>query len=175
MKPKLLSMLAALTMAALPSFGADSKGAGAAQVEVTFDHPENFTDVKDSYMSTDKGRDAYLAQFREYLQERAPKFLQSGQKLSVQFTDIDMAGDFEPWRGPAAQDVRILKAIYIPRLKFTYRLTDADGSVVKEGKADLADMNYQNNIIGVSTQEELRYEKHMLDSWIRGELRTKKK
>ena len=37
-----------------------------ARVNVVFDHPENFTDVKDSYLPTDKGRDAILSRIREF-------------------------------------------------------------------------------------------------------------
>ena len=38
-----------------------------------------------------------------------------GDKLTITFTDIDLAGDFEPWRGPQWDEVRIVKAIYPPR------------------------------------------------------------
>jgi len=172
MKTRLSLLLgAALTFATLVH-AADTKGTGdAARVEVLFDHPENFTDLKDSYMATDKGREAYMDSFREYLQRNATRRLPEGQKLSITFTDIDMAGDFEPWRGPSASDVRIIKDIYIPRLKFTYRITDAQDAVVKEGKADLSDLNFQMNLSATfNSSDPLRYEKHMLDDWMRNEL-----
>ena len=178
MKPNLSLMFSAALLAATLGYAADAPSENAQRVQVQFDHPENFTDLKDSYMATDKGRESYMEMFKDYLQQNASKRLPEGQKLSITFTDIDMAGDFEPWRGASASDVRIVKAIYIPRLKFTYRITDAAGAVVKEGKAELSDMNFQNNLVGTfNSSDPLRYEKHMLDDWMRDELgaRTKKK
>lgn len=172
MKTKLSVLFgAALSLAAL-GYAADSKSDGyAARVEVLFDHPENFTDLKDSYMATDRGRDAYAETIREYLQQNAARRLPEGQKLSITFTDIDMAGEFEPWRGPAASDVRIIKDIYIPRMKFTYRITDAQDAVIKEGKAELSDLNFQMNLpTSINSSDPLRYEKRLLDDWMRSEL-----
>jgi hypothetical protein len=174
MKPLIVSLLAAAALA-LPANAADQKANTSGQVEVIFDKPEDFRDVKDSHLGTDKGRDANLAQFRSYLEERAPRYLAPGQKLTVTFTDIDMAGEFEPWHGPTAQDVRIIKAIYVPRMELTYRVTDANGAVVKEGKSKLTDLNFQMNVSTATTTDPLRYEKRLLDDWLRNELRGLKK
>ncbi|MFT3868569.1 MAG: DUF3016 domain-containing protein [Nibricoccus sp.] len=137
------------------------------QVDVIFDHPENFTDVKDSQMGSEKGRDGYLALLKDHLQERAPRYLTEGQKLTITFTNIDMAGDFEPWRGIDFNDVRIVKEIYPPRMNFTYKLVDGTGSVVKEGQEKLLDMSFQMNASPVNATDSLRYEKAMLDNWLR--------
>ena len=169
---------AALSLATLGYSAGAKANENAARVEVLFHEPENFTDLKDSYMASDKGREGYMDSLREYLQQNAVRRLPEGQKLSINFTDIDMAGDFEPWRGASASDVRIIKAIYIPRMKFIYSITDAQGGVVKEGKAELSDMNFQNNLsAAINSSDSLRYEKHMLDDWMRSELGavTKKK
>lgn len=165
-------LLAAAALAALPSFAADPGAAG--QVEVTFENPDKFRDIKDSSMDTEKGREANLALIRQYIEERGARLLAPGQKLSVTVTDIDLAGEYEPWRGPSAQDVRIVKSIYPPRFELSYRVTDATGTVVKEGKSKLSDMNFQNNVSSANTSDPLRYEKRLLDDWLRSELRLKK-
>jgi hypothetical protein len=54
---------------------------GPSQVEVVFFEPEKFTDVKDSYMGTDKGRDSTLELIKEYLVTRGVRGLLPGQKL----------------------------------------------------------------------------------------------
>lgn len=170
MKTKISALFGVALFAAALGHAADNR-AGNDRVDVQFDHPEKFTDLKDSYMPTDKGQQAYMDMLREFIQRRASKQLPEGQSLSITFTDIDMAGDFEPWRGPSASDVRIVKAIYIPRLKFNYRVTDASGAVVKEGTANLTDLNFQNDLATtIDTSDPLRYEKRLLDDWIRGEL-----
>ena len=73
------------------------------RTEVIFDHPEKFTDVKNASCPSDKGRDGILEQLRGHLVSRADSYIPEGCKLSITFTDIDLAGDFEPWRGPAWQ------------------------------------------------------------------------
>jgi hypothetical protein len=171
MKTKIALFIATFAASALAGFAADRNSEAASRVEVNFQNPENFTDVKDSFTGTDRGRDAYLEMFRDYLQKNASRRLADGQKLSITFTDIDLAGDFEPQRGPSAQDVRIIKSIYVPRLKFDFRLTDASGNVVKEGKASLTDLNFQHSVSPVfASSDELRYEKRMLDDWMSNEL-----
>lgn len=137
------------------------------QVDVIFDHPENFTDVKDSQLGSDRGRDDYLALFKEYIQERAPRYLTEGQALQLTVSDLDMAGDFEPWRGPNYSDVRIVKDIYPPRMKFSYKVTDSAGAVVKEGKESLIDTSFQFSVSPINTNDSLRYEKAMFDNWLR--------
>lgn len=137
------------------------------QVDVAFDQPEKFTDVRDSYTGTDKGRDGLLGLLKEHLQQRAPRYLPEGQKLSVTFTDVDLAGDYEPWRGVNFHDVRIVKDIYPPRLNFTYKVTDASGAVVKEGSEKLVELAFQMSASPMSSQDSLRYEKAMLDNWLR--------
>lgn len=137
------------------------------RVEVVFDHPENFTDVKDSQMGSEKGRDGYLGFIKEHLQERAQRYLEEGQTLAVTFTNIDMAGDFEPWRGAEYSDVRIVKEIYPPRMNFSYKLVNASGAVVKEGEEKLIDMSFQTNASLFNANDSLRYEKAMLDNWLR--------
>lgn len=169
---KTVSALLGAALLATGAFAASNdQSANSARVDVQFDHPENFTDLKDAYMPSDKGQQAYMEMFRDYIQERAARRLPEGQKLTITFTDIDMAGDFEPWRGPSAQDVRIVKSIYVPRLKFNYRITDAGGGVVKDGSANLTDLSFQQNLSNaIDTSDPLRYEKRLLDDWMRSEL-----
>jgi len=137
------------------------------RVEVLFDHPGKFTDVRDSQLGSDKGRDAYLEELKDYLQERAAHLLVEGQTLTVAFTDVDLAGEFEPWRGPNYGDIRVIKDIYPPRLNFTYKVVDASGALVKEGQEKLRDTAFQSSTNPFNSQESLHYEKALLDNWLR--------
>lgn len=140
-----------------------------ARAEVLFFEPQKFTDVKDSSMG-DADRTTYLEQIRDHLLEQAKYHVPEGHKLSVTFTDIDMAGDFEPWRGPRWDDIRIVKDIYPPRMVLTFRLTDAQGNVVKEGKRELRDLAFMMKISMTFRDDPVRHEKALLDDWIRTEL-----
>lgn len=141
----------------------------APRVTVAFFEPEKFTDVRDSGLFSDSGRSAYLEQLRDHLLEQAPRYLLEGQRLEITFTDIDLAGDFELWRGPQYFDVRMVRDIYPPRLEFSFRLLDATGKGVKEARRTLLDLAFQLRASGWSQHDPLRYEKSMLDDWLREE------
>lgn len=147
---------------------APATGKVIARAEVNFFEPKKFTDVKDT-SNGDYERTTYLDQIRDHLLEQAKYFVPEGHLLSVTFTDIDMAGDFEPWRGPRFDDIRIVKDIYPPRLVFSFRLTDAEGNVVKEGKRDLRDLAFLMKITMAFRDDSVRHEKAMLDDWLRAE------
>lgn len=140
-----------------------------ARAEVLFFEPQKFTDVRDSQMG-DASRTTYLEQIRDHLLEQAKYRVPEGHLLNVTFTDIDMAGDFEPWRGPRFDDIRIVKDIYPPRISLSFRLTDAEGNVVKEGKRELRDMAFMMKITVGFRDDSVRHEKALLDDWLRNEL-----
>lgn len=159
---------AALALAAAGTlYGADAPSAP--WVEIVFDHPEKFTDIKDQLMPTEKGQQAILDRFREFLTSGSKRFIPNGCKLSITFTDIDLAGDFEPWRGPNWDEVRIVKAIYPPRFKFTWTVTDAAGKVIKQGREDICDLSFDMRLTA-NLDDPLRFEKDILRDWMSSEL-----
>lgn len=139
-----------------------------ARAEVNFFEPEKFTDVRDSYTG-DYERTSYLDGIRNHLLEQAKYYVPEGHMLSVTFTDIDMAGDFEPWRGPRFSDIRIVKDMYPPRIALAFRLVDAEGNVVKEGKRELRDLSFMMKITMSFRDDPVRHEKALLDDWLRDE------
>jgi len=172
-----LSLLATLLPAALwfsagcqtqsstPTPGSVS-GASDGRVQVMFENSAKYTDVRSTYQgSADQG---YLDELQRYIDRMARTYLPDGLHLMVRFNDIDMAGDFEPWR-PQATDVRIVKDIYVPRLKFSYTISDAAGNVVSEGEENLTDLTFQTRV-RIDTHDPLFYEKSLLDDWMRAKL-----
>lgn len=160
----LLGLLAASPVLALQPPGART----VARAEVVFFEPEKFTDVRDSQMG-DYKRTTYLDQIRDHLLEQAKYFVPDGHKLTVTFTDIDMAGDFEPWRGARFDDIRVVKDLYPPRVKLSFRLTDADGNVVKQGDRQLSDLAFMMKIPMGFRDDSVRHEKALLDDWLRAD------
>jgi Protein of unknown function (DUF3016) len=142
----------------------------APRVDVVFDHPENFADVKDGEPSTDRGRDYILGQIRSYLVSRVSPMIPEGDKLTITFTDIHLAGSFEPWRGPMWSNVRIVKDIYPPVFKFTYGVTDSTGKVLRSGPVDIVDGGFQFRTV-LDNNDTLRYEKAVLSDWATSTLR----
>jgi hypothetical protein len=136
------------------------------RAEVQFLESEKFTDVRSSL--DDQGdRNGYLDQLRDHIAKASAEFLPEGQKLQMTFTDIDLAGDFPPGRSANANSVRVMKDIYPPRMAFAYRVTDASGNVVKEGKEELTDPNYMTTMSLTERTDPLRYDKALLSDWFR--------
>ena len=129
-----LSIVFSLSLIACgTAFAADTAKTDPANVTIAFEHPDKFTDVKDGYMATDKGRDGILDDIKEY--------------------------------------VRIMKDTYPPRLDIQFKITDADGKVLSEGKRELTDLDYLRRLI-LPSSDPLRYEKDLLNDWLREEIRS---
>ena len=175
MKKTLITLAVAIALAGAGLNRAVAFGTGdnAIRTTVIFSAPEKFTDVGNSFHS-DRDRDATLAELKSYLIRRAGAFVSLGEKLTITVTDVDLAGDFEPWRGPQYDDVRIVRDIYPPRIDLTFQLTDADGKVVKEGKRELRDLAFMMKL-SIDQNDPLRFEKNLLDDWLREEFRSLKK
>lgn len=146
---------------------ASSNGVVAADITVEFQNPDDFRDVRDSLGgSTDQNA---LAALRAWLQDHAPARLAAGQKLHVTFTDIDLAGDFLP--GSNVDRVRIIRSVYIPRMEFTFAVTDAAGQVVKQGTRTLTNLDFQTTGRRIGFDQPFYYDKMLLEDWLRKEFR----
>lgn len=164
MKIKIISLIGLLAIGA-PAWSAE---APVTPVEVTFVASENFTDVKDDALDTGRGRDFLLAQLKEYIQSRGPRYLGEAQRLEIKVTNVDLAGEFEPWRGSGFDTVRIMRDIYPPRMMLEFRLFDSQGRVVAEGSRQLQELSYLE-LLSVRTDDRLRYDKEMINNWFRRE------
>jgi len=168
----LLSAIAAFAVVSL-SVAADPVAKNEPLTEVTFQNPDKFADVREDYMGSEKGRDGILEQLKDYIVQQTKSYVPAGQKLLITVTGVDMAGDFEPWRGPQMTDVRVVKDVYPPKVDLTFKLTGPDGKVVKEGKRQLRDLAFMTRI-SINTSDNLRFEKALLDDWIRAEFKRVK-
>jgi len=137
-----------------------------ATVEVNYQAPEQFTDMSMTYPGhgADEG---YLQELRRHIERAAARQIPAGYTLALTITDVDMAGDFEPHRGPNLTDVRIIKRIYPPRINLTYRLTDPSGAVRSEGERQLRNPAFDWNVSPIDREDSLRHEKALLDDFLR--------
>lgn len=170
-----LSGLLAVTQLATAAKGRDQAVIGQdSRINVQFVEPENFTDVRDSYTSTtDHHRAWVLGEVRKFLQKRGESALREDLHLTVRITDIDLAGDFEPWRFRFNDDIRIVKDIYPTRIKLQFQLVDSAGNVVAEGERKLTDFGHITTFSPSS--DSLRFEKEVLRDWLNREFRDYRK
>ena len=159
---------------AFASVASAAPQASDSRVQVDWTKPGDFSEAK-QYPGSGLGRespDEWLTDLANHLRYRAERVLPQGDDLHVTFTNVQRAGTYEPWRGPQWDDVRIIKDIYPPRIDLTFTLSDANGGVVKEGKRELRDPAFlQRGILNES--DPLRFEKRMLDDWLRSEFQEK--
>ncbi len=139
------------------------------RVQVAWAPTETLSEVKDNPMQRGWLRPKdWTRDLGDHLRKRADGILPAGEQLTVSIDDVKLAGAFEPWSGPAAQDIRFLKDIYPPRMDLHYSLTSADGTMIREGQSRLRDGGYLQHTVTTSS-DPLRYDKRMIDVWLRKE------
>ncbi len=138
------------------------------RMTVNFFEAEKFADVGDRSIPSSADRETILAALKEYLIQQACRVIPATHKLIVTVTDLDQAGGFEPWNGPGFDDIRIVKDIYPPRLQLVFRLIDAEGNIVREGRRELRDTAFLMKMT-VNQHDRLRHEKALIENWLRAE------
>lgn len=154
----LLAALLFLAPLALP--------AAEANVKLDWTDPAKFADTRQSMCSSSIKPEEWLRDLARHVESRAASRLAPGQRLEITITDIRRAGQCEPWRGAQASDVRIVKEPYAPRIDLRYALRDAGGTVLREGTEELRDLAFLQRGT-MNANDPLRYEKRMLDEWLR--------
>jgi hypothetical protein len=141
------------------------------RVQVAWAPNDKLAEVKDnpSWRGWLKPAD-WQKSLSEHLRKRADHVLPAGEQLKVTIDDIKLAGDYEPWRGPNAQDIRFLTDLYPPRVDLHYTLIAADGSTLREGASKLRDMGYLQRITPFEN-DPLRFDKRLFDDWLAKEFK----
>src|SRR5215472_16192852 len=75
-----------------------------------------------------------------FFESIGPRYLKSGQVLTLDVLNVDLAGRIEWWRRNF-YDIRIFRDVYPPRFKLNYRLAEA-GRILVEGQETVVDPDY---------------------------------
>jgi hypothetical protein len=159
------SLTLLLTAAIL--FGLDAAsvlGAQPGDVTIQYLHPEKFTDFSiygrdyrwsASYFASEISRDLKPALNRKF----------PGSKLTLRFTDIDLAGSNRTSRG--GRDVRVVRGAMTPaRMSFDFLLQDSAGKILAKGSTRITDTSHSLSTRHPSSSGPLYYEKRMLQKWL---------
>ncbi len=152
-----------------------SSDAFAGTAEVTWQNPDKYTDIKPSN-GTDKSYrksvDKALGGEFKKLAEKLP----SGQKLTVNVTNLDLAGEVDPIPSRGGYQLRVLKDSYYPQMVFEYKITDATGKSVQESKTvDIKDMGFMSGSVNAASSQDFYYERRMIREWFNKDVMTKDK
>lgn len=163
--------LSALLATGLASAPAATPPDDSPRARVEFIDPESFTDARLSHEPVEEGRPVVLRQLREAVESLAEKHLQPGEFLVVRFTDVDMAGTFQPWAGINIIDQRVVSRSHPPRVVFEFALHDPEGRIIAEGTERLWDPDFLQGRSSADGRGAVYYETEMLRDWFRRELK----
>jgi len=162
----LMVLLSALAASCTNVDGGGTAASGGGKVEVDFQEPDLFSDMGRSYTAAHGADRGYIDILREHFQRAGANRVPEGYALSVTIMDVDMAGHFEPERGPEFADIRMVRSIYPPRIKLKYRLTDSTGAVRSEGDRRLSNQNFELDRTPVNYDDPMVYEKALVDDFL---------
>jgi hypothetical protein len=157
------------------TLGLSSQVLAQAKVEIEWDKPEKYRDVRPSNESRKRFRESTFKRIHEYMNKLALT-LPDNKTLQMKVSDLDLAGQVWPAShiglGHSASDVRVIKSIDIPRIDFSYQLLNESGEIVEQADVKLKDMSFLNRSNSFFKSESLRYEKAMLQRWFNKEFST---
>jgi len=146
-----------------------ASAAASAAVTINFVKPETYPDMPFSPVE----RDATLKEIGDYFTKLGQN-LPEGTDLRIEVLDLDLAGNLEPSRR-GNSDLRIMRGgADWPRMKLHYAI-ESGGKVIKDGDAQLQDMDYQAHASRLTDGDPLRYEKRMIDDWFYSTIAPRKK
>ena len=154
------------TLYGLSHAAASADPESVSRITVIFVKPEKFTDAGRADFKPNS--DAILDAIAKFMQEMGEETLPPDMNLDIRVTDVDLAGNFEPWHGPQSDQVRITNGLYPPRIALEFRVIGPSGQVIQSGKRELTDLDYQLRTF-YPMDDYLRYEKDLLRHWFREE------
>jgi hypothetical protein len=138
--------------------------AGAA-VSVTFVAPESYSDASTYGRYRGPASASLLRDLEAHIVKLGARYLPTAQTLKIEVLDIDLAGEYEPFR-VYLYDVRVLRGVTWPRIKLRYVLQQ-NGVVLRESEELVADQAYLMGVPRLGNTDRLYYEKRMLEDWFR--------
>jgi hypothetical protein len=158
---------ALFAIATISSFLASTPVLGAPRttVDIQYVQPAKFTDFRiygrDSQWSASYFASQMSDDLRPAVERKVP-----GGKLTLRFTDIDLAGHY-PSRGGSS--VRVVRGQIRPaRMSFTFALQDSSGRIVASGDTRITDNSSPTSLAHDPRRKQaLYYEKRMLERWLR--------
>jgi len=156
----LKALIAALALAGVGSL------AQAATVQVDFDDPAKFRDVRATNESQERFRERVMKEITQAFEKNA-KHLPEGQTLHVAVSDVDLAGEVEYFHDNQPFGLRVMRRVDAPSMTFQYELRDESDRVLQQGEEELRNLNYNRPSAIPVARSPFKYEKDMIKTWMR--------
>ncbi|QYJ79258.1 DUF3016 domain-containing protein [Shewanella acanthi] len=134
-------------------------------VKILWQNPKDYRDVKSSGDIQSRYEARLFETLTANINKEASKILKPNQKLEMTVTDVDLAGDMRPTFGATANDLRVIKDLYPPRMTFKYQVIEND-KVIVAGDEKLTDMGFMTSSPSLSDKP-FNYETEMLRDWLK--------
>ena len=141
-------------------------------VMVGWSDPAGFSELRHSGNRWESEQGDWVAQLARHLEKSIARVLPAGERAEVTILDIERAGSYHWWNGQG-DDVRVMRDIDAPRMRVHLKRIAADGTVFDDREHKLLDLAYLMGPQPVGSNDPLRYEKRMIDRWVRKEFNPK--
>ncbi len=158
-----------LITAVLFSLRALAFGSQAQNVRIEFDDPNRFTDFRIQGWTELDSAKIFSRDISNYLSPLVARRF-PGSTLTLHFTDIDLTGRYEQWRGPIFNNIRFVRGSTPLRLYFNYSIINDKGQVIAHGRENLVDVDFFYRYAYLQGQQRsptLFYEEQDLSRWLR--------
>lgn len=143
-----------------------------AELNVTWQEPEKFTDIRAANDSRSRFQDRVQRNFEKFFQEIASE-LPEGYSWQITVTDVDLAGEVDYFATGTGQAIRVIKEINSPAIRFNHLLRDQYGEEVVGGEERFRDMGFMSRMSPRGSTPEFEFERVMLQDWFKKELQPK--
>lgn len=133
-------------------------------VKIEWQDPDSYRDLKNNEIKH-RFEQRFFDTITKNVNKETEKFFTPQQKLVMQVTDVDLAGDMRPTFGRTTDDIRVVKDLYPPRMTFTYQVLEND-KVIIAGDEKLMDMNFMHKLSRVN-ERPFDAETNMLKDWLK--------
>ncbi|WP_434939227.1 DUF3016 domain-containing protein [Shewanella sp. HL-SH8] len=134
-------------------------------VKVEWLEPDNYNDIKASNELQSRFENRFFETMTKNINKQAEKTLKPNQKLEMQVSNVDLAGDMRPTFGATTGDLRVVKELYPPKMTFTYQILE-DNKVIISGDEKLTDMSFLSRISRIN-ERPFSAETTMLNDWLK--------
>ncbi|MFC7053192.1 DUF3016 domain-containing protein [Hansschlegelia quercus] len=114
-------------------------------------------------------REGIFRELSRFLQRTGDRLLPPGRSATIEILSVRPGGQFEPWRQPPGDQIRVLRDVTPPRIMLRYAVTKR-GRTLARGEEQVTDIDYLNDIGARASSDRLAYEKSMLRDWLRDRL-----
>ncbi|MCL1078876.1 DUF3016 domain-containing protein [Parashewanella spongiae] len=133
-------------------------------VTITWKDPTHFRDIKSSGERQSRFQNRLFETLTKNINKLTSNVLKENQTISLEVTNLDLAGDVRPTFSAASNDIRVIKNIYPPRITFSYKVLEGKNEVFK-GDEKLSDLAFMDTIHNAMNKP-FNYETKLLKNWV---------